>query len=171
MALTLHLIKPRSSSPFSRLILFSLVICSLFAFDSSEAADRPSAPPESSSPETFSLISHVPAKIALDITGWYRPVDESCRSVSDYKDESYVRHVGQYFNVPSSAQPHSTLRTIPLTYTVDACKLQLSQVKMKIRGRYGEQHWQETYYTPGLLIIRKTPHNVQRASIKMAFTK
>ena len=110
--------------------------------------------------QSFALEGDLPAQFGLAVTAWYSPVHPSglnCQTTDLNSDKPRIRSLGKGFDIPVSTTANTSRRSIPLSYYVGACAMRLTQVEMKIRGRYGQQPWQKTYADAVFYVRRHLP--------------
>ena len=109
--------------------------------------------------DSFTFEGTLPAEFGMDIMPSYDPVDPEssvCQRQNLYGEWS-PRYFGTRDKVAIQAEPQSFKRKLPLTYSVGLCRMQLTSVDLDIKGRYGQQRWQQTYANGGFRIFNQLP--------------
>jgi len=137
-------------------VLLSLSACSLIASAAKEGALSMTA---RSGSETFNLTGELPPDFGVEATIWYTPIkpSSSCETDNIYSSEKRTRFHAKAYEQDFEGQAHAFSFNVPLTYSVGFCNMEISKVDLKIRGRFGDQEWQNAYDDGGLRFVKTLP--------------
>ncbi len=101
--------------------------------------------------ERFTFEGDLPADFALRAQAHYHVSEGHCAQLISR------RQLTRTYETEFKSEPHGYRFAIPASYRVGVCQARLGRVGLFIKGRHGEEFWQQTYDNGELRVVEKVP--------------
>ncbi len=101
--------------------------------------------------ERFTFEGELPADFALRAQAHYYVAESNCPGLVSRSQ------LTKSFETAFHSEPHGYRFAIPVGYRVGICQARLARVGLYIKGRYGDERWQQTYDNGELRVVDELP--------------
>ena len=101
--------------------------------------------------ERFTFEGELPADFALRAQAHYYVTESNCPGLVSRSQ------LTKSFETEFQPEPHHYRFAIPVGYRVGICQAKLARVGLYIKGRYGDERWQQTYDNGELRVVDELP--------------
>ena len=101
--------------------------------------------------ERFTFEGELPADFALRAQAHYYVTESNCPGLVSRSQ------LTKSFEKDFQSEPHSYRFAIPASYRIGICQAKLARVGLYIKGRYGDERWQQTYDNGELRVVDELP--------------
>ncbi len=101
--------------------------------------------------ERFTFEGELPADFALRAQAHYYVAESNCPGLVSRSQ------LTKSFETAFHSEPHGYRFAIPVGYRVGICQARLARVGLYIKGRYGDERWQQTYDNGELRVVDVLP--------------
>src|SRR5690606_17945753 len=106
--------------------------------------------------ERFTFEGDLPADFALRAQAHYHVSEGHCAQLISR------RQLTRTYETEFKSEPHGYRFAIPASYRVGVCQARLGRVALFIKGRHGEEFWQQTYDNGELRVVEEVPEGATR---------
>ena len=101
--------------------------------------------------ERFTFEGELPADFALRAQAHYYVTESNCPGLVSRSQ------LTKSFETEFQSKPQNYRFAIPVGYRVGICQAKLARVGLYIKGRYGDERWQQTYDNGELRVVDELP--------------